>query len=426
MTVFPRLPLRSLNPNPGPLASPRSPQSPGLRPVLRGLSLSLVLLLGACGGTTTTTDDTAPNPDSSDPNAAVTVASRAARSALALPDGNSNFIVDAVQRVGPAVVRIDSSRTVKTGVPEVFNDPFFRRFFGQVPPSERVEQGAGSGFIIQKEGIILTNSHVVEGADQVTVRLKDGRSLNGQVLGQDPVTDVAVVKIEAEDLPVITLGDSEQLQPGEWAIAIGNPLGLDNTVTVGIISATGRTSSEVGVPDKRVGFIQTDAAINPGNSGGPLLNAQGQVIGMNTAIIGGAQGLGFAIPINTAQRLAEQLISTGKVEHPFLGIQMVTLTPAVIEELKGDPNTGFVIPDTTGVLIVRVLPESPAAVAGLRAGDVIQQIAGQGVASAEAVQERVSESQVNQPLPLQISRGGKSLDLTVTPGEYPADQQPGG
>jgi len=345
---------------------------------------------------------------------------------LALPDGNSNFIVDAVQRVGPAVVRIDSSRTVKTGVPEVFNDPFFRRFFGQVPPSERVEQGAGSGFIIQKEGIILTNSHVVEGADQVTVRLKDGRSLNGQVLGQDPVTDVAVVKIEAEDLPVITLGDSEQLQPGEWAIAIGNPLGLDNTVTVGIISATGRTSSEVGVPDKRVGFIQTDAAINPGNSGGPLLNAQGQVIGMNTAIIGGAQGLGFAIPINTAQRLAEQLISTGKVEHPFLGIQMVTLTPAVIEELKGDPNTGFVIPDTTGVLIVRVLPESPAAVAGLRAGDVIQQIAGQGVASAEAVQERVSESQVNQPLPLQISRGGKSLDLTVTPGEYPADQQPGG
>ena len=388
------------------------------------LGLGAALVLGSCGGNNKAAappgdDPTAPNANGS---ASVAASNNNASAAIAISEGNSNFIVDAVQRVGPAVVRIDSSRTVKTGVPEVFNDPFFRRFFGQLPPSERVEQGAGSGFIIQAEGVILTNSHVVEGADEVTVKLKDGRSFSGQVLGQDPVTDVAVVKIEAADLPVVSLGDSDQLQPGEWAIAIGNPLGLDNTVTVGIVSATGRTSSEVGVPDKRVGFIQTDAAINPGNSGGPLLNAQGEVIGMNTAIIGGAQGLGFSIPINTAQRLAEQLISNGKVEHPFLGIQMVTLTPTIREELKADPNLGFTLEAEEGVLVVRVLPESPAATAGMRAGDIIQSIAGQAVDSAEAVQMQVSESRVGQPLPVQVLRGGKTVELQVTPGEYPAEQ----
>ncbi|MGA1265279.1 MAG: HhoA/HhoB/HtrA family serine endopeptidase [Prochlorothrix sp.] len=388
------------------------------------LGLGAALVLGSCGGNNKAAAPSGGDPAAPDANGSASVAAsnNNASAAIAISEGNSNFIVDAVQRVGPAVVRIDSSRTVKTGVPEVFNDPFFRRFFGQLPPSERVEQGAGSGFIIQPEGVILTNSHVVEGADEVTVKLKDGRSFSGQVLGQDPVTDVAVVKIEAADLPVVSLGDSDQLQPGEWAIAIGNPLGLDNTVTVGIISATGRTSSEVGVPDKRVGFIQTDAAINPGNSGGPLLNAQGEVIGMNTAIIGGAQGLGFSIPINTAQRLAEQLISNGKVEHPFLGIQMVTLTPTIREELQADPNLGFTLEAEEGVLVVRVLPDSPAAAAGMQAGDIIQSIAGQAVNSAEAVQMRVSESRVGQPLPVQVGRGGKTVELQVTPGEYPAEQ----
>lgn len=333
-----------------------------------------------------------------------------------------NFIVDAVQRVGPAVVRIDAVRTVRTEAPEVFDDPFFRRFFGgsPFPPSERTEEGAGSGFIIREDGVILTNAHVVEGADQVTVKLKDGRGFDGRVLGQDPVTDVAVIKIEAEALPAVMLGDSEQLQPGEWAIAIGNPLGLDNTVTVGIISATGRTSSEVGVPDKRVGFIQTDAAINPGNSGGPLLNARGEVIGMNTAIIGGAQGLGFSIPINTAQRLAEQLITTGKVEHPFLGIQMVTLTPDLVDRIKSDPTSNLELTQEEGVLIMRVLDDAPAAIAGFEAGDLILQIAGNPVKAAEEVQQRVAESQVGQPLLVTIDRGGKVMELSVVPGEFPS------
>jgi len=339
----------------------------------------------------------------------------------ALVSGNNSFIVDAVNLVGPAVVRIDSARTVKTGVPKVFEDPFFRQFFGDspFPPTERVEEGSGSGFILRSEGIILTNAHVVEQADQVTVKLKDGRSFAGKVVGEDPVTDVAVVKIEAEDLPTVAIGNSDTLQPGEWAIAIGNPLGLDNTVTVGIISATGRTSNEVGVPDKRVGFIQTDAAINPGNSGGPLLNAQGEVIGMNTAIIGGAQGLGFAIPINTADRLAEQLINTGKVEHPYLGIQMVTLTPEIAAEVEQEKGEQFQLKDQVGVLVMRVLPDSPAAAAGLKPGDLIQKIKDKPIATAEDVQDQVALSQVGTALPLSILREGKPQTIAVIPGEFP-------
>ena len=249
----------------------------------------------------------------------------------------TNFVTEVVNRVGPAVVRINASRTVTTELPKIFNDPFFRRFFGsQVPnfPDKQIQRGTGSGFIISANGRILTNAHVVDGADKVTVTLKDGRTLEGKVLGADPVTDVAVVKIEADNLPTVTLGDSNRLQTGESAIAIGNPLGLDNTVTTGIVSATGRTSSQIGVPDKRVNFIQTDAAINPGNSGGPLLNTQGEVIGINTAIIQNAQGLGFAIPINTAGQIADQLIARGKVEHPYLGIQMASLTSEVKQQLK--------------------------------------------------------------------------------------------
>ncbi|MEN9222575.1 MAG: trypsin-like peptidase domain-containing protein, partial [Thermostichus sp. BF3_bins_97] len=228
-----------------------------------------------------------------------------AQTTATLPQVSMNFIADVAQKVGPAVVRIDSERTVRTrgAFPEeFFSDPFFRDFFGQNMPSmprQRRQQGTGSGFIISADGQIITNAHVVDGSDKVTVILKDTRSFDGEVLGSDPVTDVAVVKIKAENLPTVQLGRSETLEPGQWAIAIGNPLGLDNTVTAGIISALGRSSGEIRVPDKRVSFIQTDAAINPGNSGGPLLNAQGEVIGVNTAIIQGAQGLGFAIPIET-------------------------------------------------------------------------------------------------------------------------------
>ncbi|MDZ8226685.1 MULTISPECIES: HhoA/HhoB/HtrA family serine endopeptidase [unclassified Nostoc] len=338
-----------------------------------------------------------------------------------------NFVTQVVQKVGPAVVRIDSSRTVKTQIPDEFsNDPFFQRFFGsQIPEQQqnRVERGTGSGFIISADGRILTNAHVVDGADTVTVTVKDGRTFTGKVLGKDELTDVAVVKIQADNLPIVALGNSDQLQPGEWAIAIGNPLGLDNTVTTGIISATGRNSNLIGAPDKRVEYIQTDAAINPGNSGGPLLNSRGEVIAMNTAIIQGAQGLGFAIPINTAQRISSQLIATGKVEHPYLGIQMVGLTPQLKQNINSDPNSGLSVNEDKGVLVVKVVPNSPAAKAGIRAGDVIQKLGGQAVTDASSVQRAVENSQVGGDLRMELRRNGQSLNIAVQPGAFPAQVQ---
>jgi Do/DeqQ family serine protease len=344
-------------------------------------------------------------------------------SANPLLNGNTNFITQVVDKVGPAVVRIDSSRTVAREIPDAFNNPLFRQFFGsELPtgPQQRVEKGEGSGFIISSNGQILTNAHVVDGADTVNVTLKDGRSLKGKVMGTDPVTDVAVVKIEANNLPAVSLGDSEQLKPGEWAIAIGNPLGLDNTVTTGIISATGRSSKDVGVPDKRVQFIQTDAAINPGNSGGPLLNASGQVIGMNTAIIQGAQGLGFAIPINTAERIANQLVANGKVQHPYLGIEMVTLTPELKQTINSNSNSGLNVEEDQGVLIAKVMPSSPAAKAGLRAGDVIQKINGKPVKIAEDVQKSVESSEVGGDLQVQVRRNQQDVNVAVQPGAFPS------
>jgi S1-C subfamily serine protease len=333
---------------------------------------------------------------------------------------NPNFIAEAVELVGPAVVRIDASRTVSNRVPDALQNPLFRRFFGddEIQP-ERIERGTGSGFIISPDGKLITNAHVVSGADTVSVTLKDGRTFEGNVMGSDSVTDVAVIKIDATDLPTVTLGSSEDLMPGQWAIAIGNPLGLDNTVTAGIISAIGRSSSQVGVPNKRVQFIQTDAAINPGNSGGPLLNDRGQVIGINTAIRADAQGLGFAIPIETAQRIAEQLFSTGQVQHPYLGIQMVDLTPDTIQKLREDSELNLNLDDKQGVLIVRVLDGTPAATAGLQKGDLILKVNGGEVITASDVQQQVEETRIGEPVDVEIERNGESLTLSVRPTALP-------
>ena len=333
-----------------------------------------------------------------------------------------NFIATAVEKVGPAVVRINATRRVANQIPEAFNNPLFRRFFGseQPIPEERVERGTGSGFILSQDGHLLTNAHVVAEANTVQVTLKDGRSFEGKVVGTDQVTDVAVIKIKATNLPTVKLGNSTNLVPGQWAIAIGNPLGLDNTVTVGIISAMDRSSAQVGVPDKRVNFIQTDAAINPGNSGGPLLNAQGEVIGVNTAIRADAQGLGFAIPIETAARVANQLFSKGRVEHPFLGIQMVDLTSTIKEEVNQETNLN--IKRDTGVLIVRVIEKSPSDRAGLRVGDIIQKIDGRTVKKASDVQERVEFSAVGAVLQMEVNRKGQIQTLQVKPGVFPVDE----
>ncbi|HEY9862895.1 MAG TPA: HhoA/HhoB/HtrA family serine endopeptidase [Candidatus Obscuribacterales bacterium] len=338
---------------------------------------------------------------------------------------DSNFIVDAVNQVGPAVVRINASRQAPRRGLEQFENGFPENFFGAEPPRRRsdrpIEQGTGSGFILSADGVIMTNSHVVEGTDRVQVVLKDGRRFDGKVLGSDAVTDVAVIKIDADNLPSVKIGDSEALSPGEWAIAIGNPLGLDNSVTVGIISATGRSSSDVGVPDKRIGFIQTDAAINPGNSGGPLLNAKGEVIGMNTAIISGAQGLGFAIPINKAQQIAQQLATTGRAEHAYLGIEMVTLSPELLQELKENPDLEFPVNQDSGVLIVRVVPDSPAMKSGLKPGDVIVKIDEQSITKSDTVQELVQNKNVGTPMKMELNRQGNSLILEVKTGNMPQE-----
>ncbi|MDJ0508147.1 MAG: HhoA/HhoB/HtrA family serine endopeptidase [Crocosphaera sp.] len=336
------------------------------------------------------------------------------------PLSSENFVTDVVKKVGPAVVRIDASRTVKSEVPPMFEDPFFRRFFGsQIPniPDQEIQRGTGSGFILSQDGKIITNAHVVEGTQEVTVTLKDGRTFTGKVLGTDSITDVAVIDIEADNLPTIKVGNSDNLNVGEWAIAIGNPLGLDNTVTTGIISATGRRSSQVGIGDKRVNFIQTDAAINPGNSGGPLLNARGEVIGVNTAIIRNAQGIGFSIPINKAQGIAEQLIAKGQVDHPYLGIQMIEVTPEIQQKLQEMED--LTVNVDSGILIVKVVPNSPAAASGLKAGDIIQSIQQTPVTTPTEVQTAVEKVNVGAVLPLEVERNGTLLTLNVKVGVLP-------
>jgi S1-C subfamily serine protease len=332
---------------------------------------------------------------------------------------NPNFIAEAVEKVGPAVVRINALKRVNGEV-----DPF-RQFFGEGGvPEEKVQEGSGSGFILTPDGQVLTNAHVVDGADEVEVKLKDGRSFQGKVVGLDTVTDIAAIKIGAEKLPTVTLGNSDQLVPGEWAIAIGNPLGLDNTVTAGIISATGRTSREVGISDKRVSFIQTDAAINPGNSGGPLLNARGEVIGVNTAIRANAQGLGFAIPIGTVQRIATQLFSEGKASHPYLGIQMVDLNPQVKAELSQDPNVDYRITEDKGVLVTAVGRNTPAAAAGIKPGDRLVKIEQTDINTAEDVRNLLDRAKLGQALAVTVDRQGKSQVVNVTPVNLPPPSKP--
>ncbi|MGF1601538.1 MAG: trypsin-like peptidase domain-containing protein [Thermosynechococcaceae cyanobacterium] len=314
-------------------------------------------------------------------------------------------IVKVVNQVGPAVVRINASRTVGNR-----SAPFFPSV-----PQDRIEQGTGSGFIFDANGLILTNAHVVDRADQVVVVLKDGQQFQGKVLGADPLTDIAVVQIEANNLPVAELGNSDTLLPGQWVIAIGNPLGLDNTVTVGIISATGRSSKDVGSPDQRVNFIQTDAAINPGNSGGPLLDLQGKVIGVNTAIIRGAQGLGFAIPVVLAQRIAQQIISTGKAQHAYLGIEMANVTPKLRDRLK-QAQSDLKIPDEDGVLVVEIVPNSPAQTAQMKKGDLIIQLDNRPIKNSEQLQQVVADKVPGDVLKIEVKRGTQTQVLTVKMG----------
>ena len=355
---------------------------------------------------------------------ATTIASPAyAQSPVAEAIGNESFVAAAVRQVGPAVVRIDTEKTITRQSRDPFyDDPLLRDFFGGLPrqPQEEMLRGQGSGFIIDSTGNILTNAHVVNGADRVVITLKDGRSFDAIVEGVDEVTDLAVVKIDdGEDdvLPVAALGDSDQVEVGDWAIAVGNPLGLDNTVTLGIISTLKRTSSSVGIPGKRLEFIQTDAAINPGNSGGPLVNQRGEVIGINTAIRADAMGIGFAIPINKAKDIKDRLARGETVAHPYIGVQIANLTPEQAKRNNADINSGLYLPEVDGVLVVRVLEGTPAAEAGLRRGDVILQVEGVPVRSADALQIQVENTKIGDALQLKIQRGDRPMTVQVKTAE---------
>jgi len=281
-------------------------------------------------------------------------------------------------------------------------EDFFNRFFGQLPDHDIKQQSLGSGFIVDKEGYILTNNHVVDGADDIRVSLLDGRSYDGEVKGRDPKTDIALIRIKPENgLPVATLGDSDALQVGEWVIAIGNPFGFGHTVTAGVVSAKDRTIG-AGPYDA---FIQTDASINPGNSGGPLFNARGEVVGINTAIISSGQGIGFAIPINIAKNIMEQLREKGSVTRGWLGVQIQALTPELRESLK--------ITGDVGALVAGVVKGDPAHKAGLKAGDVVVEFDGREVRSDRDLVSIVGNTPVGRTVALKVVRDGKTVSLEV-------------
>jgi serine protease Do len=327
-----------------------------------------------------------------------------------------------IKGVLPEVVSITSSREVKTSdsMQGSQNDPMFRQFFGdqapdsQAVPQQQREQGLGSGVIFGTNGYILTNNHVIDGATDVKVDLNDKREFKARIVGRDPKADIAVLKIDADHLPAISMGDSSKAQVGDVVFAIGDPFGVGQTATMGIVSATGRAN--LGIEDYE-DFIQTDAPINPGNSGGALINAQGELIGINTAILsrsGGNQGIGFAIPVNLARHEMEEIVETGHVVRGWLGATIQDVTPALAK--------GFGLDRVEGVVISDVAPNSPAAKAGLKSGDVVMSINGQPVESSADLRMRISQADPGASVPMSVRRGSSTMDITAKLGELPSDQ----
>lgn len=331
----------------------------------------------------------------------------------------TNTVADVASQASKSVVNIDTKKSISVpDSPFQFNLPFkefefffgpdMQQFQGKAMPHNFESRGTGSGVIYRADGYILTNNHVVQ-ADEINVTLDDKRTFKGKIVGRDSFTDLALIKIDATNLPAARFGSSKTLRPGDWAIAIGSPLGLDHTVTFGIISALGRSLNEVGT---NVELIQTDAAINPGNSGGPLLNIKGEVIGLNTAIRGDAQNVGFAIPIDVAQEVAEQLLNGGKIARAYLGIYMQDLDEPIRKSL-GLPEK------SKGVLVARVSADGPADKAGMMQGDVIEKIEGKPVEASKQVQELVRKHKPGDSLNLLVMRNGGLTAVTVKIGDYP-------
>ena len=336
-------------------------------------------------------------------------------------DGH-NFVADAVKNVGPAVVRIDTERLVeRQQFDPTLLDPLLRDLLGDPGMAPDRERGQGSGVIIDKNGLVLTNAHVVERVDNVSVTLADGTNIEGQVLGTDSITDLALVKIDnQDDSSYAPLGDSEELEVGDWAIALGTPYGLEKTVTLGIVSSLHRDINSLGFSDKRLDLIQTDAAINPGNSGGPLINSNGQVIGINTLVRSGpGAGLGFAIPINLAKNVSDQLLENGEVIHPYLGVQLISLNPKIAKEHNEDPNALVQLPERSGALIQSVIPNSPAEKAGLRRGDLVIAAENIQIEEPKTLLDEVEKAQIGKIFLLNVLRDNKEIKVNIKPEALP-------
>ena len=322
---------------------------------------------------------------------------------------NKSFITEAIEKTGASVVTIDIERLVRkkpfSKDSRIFLDPYFEKLFGLQLPYEnqpKLEQSQGSGFIFE-DGLVMTNAHVVNGSEKLIVGLSNGKKFKGKLIGQDLITDLAIIRLEGRGpWPKASLGDSEKIKVGDWAIAVGNPFGLENTVTLGIISNLNRTVSQLGIYDKKFELIQTDAAINPGNSGGPLLNSNGEVIGINTLIRSGpGAGLSFAIPINRAKEIASQLIKNGKVIHPMIGISL-------IDETSLDNNQ-------SNVKVGYVVPNSPAEKSGIKINDIILTVGKKNIKKSSDVISAISKNGINKSIHISLKRGNKLIKLRVNP-----------
>jgi len=335
---------------------------------------------------------------------------------------NHNFVSSAVKNVGPAVVKIDTERLVeRQQFDPTLIDPLLRDLLGEPAITPDKERSQGSGVIINESGLILTNAHVVERVDDVSVTLADGTIYEGRVLGTDAVTDLALVKIkESTYSNFAPLGNSEDLEVGDWAIALGTPYGLEKTVTLGIVSSLHRDINSLGFSDKRLDLIQTDAAINPGNSGGPLINASGEVIGINTLVRSGpGAGLGFAIPINLAKNVSDQLLKNGEVIHPYLGVQLISLNPKIAKEHNQDPNSLVQLPERNGALIQSVIPNSPAERAGLRRGDLVIAAEDVSIEEPKALLDEVEKAEIGKIFLLNVLRDNKEIQINIKPEPLP-------
>jgi serine protease DegQ len=322
---------------------------------------------------------------------------------------------DAVQRATPSVVNIFTSKEVRAQRHPLLNDPIFRRFFGdQLPDEAQRASSLGSGVIVSTSGYVLTNHHVVEAADEIEVALADGKRLLAKVVGNDPETDLAVLRVGSENLPAISFGSAETLRVGDVVLAIGNPFGVGQTVTSGIVSALGRTGLGINTFEN---FIQTDAAINPGNSGGALIDASGNLVGINTAIFsrsGGSMGIGFAIPVSTAKMVLDQIVKSGSVTRGWIGVEVQEITPPVAESFKLD--------STRGALIAGVLRGGPADKAGVKPGDVLLEVQGKPVADPAGMLNLIAALAPGQAAKVKLKRQGQSVDANITVGRRPKPQ----